>query len=41
MNTHGDAYDAFVGPTILPEEGRYYSTAVLLNQHYYNFTANS
>ena len=30
INTHGD-YDAFVGPTILPEGGCYYSTAVLLS----------
>ena len=36
IKTHGDDYDAFVGPTILPEDilpedGRYYATAVLLS----------
>ena len=31
IKTHGDDYDAFVGPTILPEDDRYYSTAVLLS----------
>ena len=31
IKRHGDDYDAFVGPTILPEDGRYFSTAVLLS----------